>query len=300
MVDYIKRLLKNEQGFALVLVSIGMASLLGIMALVSDFGRLALARQKLVNAVDSGAIAGALELSSSQNPDLASQKATELAVVNGAPFEGVSVSIDGNKLTVEAVRNVEMIFSRLFGIQNRDVSAKATAAVGELTSYRGIAPLSIREQPLVFGQLVTIKFGSPDSPGNFGALALDGKGASNYKKNLIYGFSEEVHIGQKLATEPGNMSGPTDGIDQRLARCTDGCTFDNFKPDCPRVLVIPMYNNDIQGRDEIIVTGFAAFFIDRAISATDEIKGYFVKMASEGSINLANTPKSLYGAKLVE
>ncbi len=297
-------LLNNERGFALVIVSIGMVSLLGMMALVSDFGRIALTRQRLVNAVDSGALAGSLEFSRHQDPlageTYASQKAMELTVINGAPLTGVSVNVSNGHLTVEATQKVEMIFSRLFDIQSRNVRARATAVVGALSSCTGIAPLSIREQPLDFGQLATLKFGSPDSPGNFGALALAGKGASNYKNNLINGFSQEVHIGDELNTEPGNMSGPTDGIDQRLARCNDGCTFDNFRPDCPRILVIPMYDNDISGRDQIIVTGFAAFFVDRAIGSTDEIKGYFVRMASEGNIDTSKPANALYGAKLIE
>lgn len=306
MFKLLTRLVKDERGLSFFMVGVGMMALVGMAALVTDFGRLAHARQSLVNAADSAALAGARELTLNPDPstreDTARQKAVEVAVANGAPSGRITVSINEGKLSVDAGQSVDLVISRSFGINSRDVHAHAAAAAGGVSSYRGIAPLCIREQPLTYGELCTLKFGSPDSPGNFGALALTGRGSSNYRYNLINGFSQEVQIGDVLDTEPGNMSGPTDGIDQRLARCTDGCTYDNFRPGCPKILVVPMHNNDLRGRDTITVTGFAVFFVDREAtnSGSDEIKGYFVKMAAEGSIDTSRTVTGLYAAKLVE
>lgn len=300
------RLFKDERGLSFILASVGMMALFGMSALVTDFGRIALARQQMINAVDSAAMAGARVLSLDPDPSTrelaAQQQAINVAVANGAPAGGITVSIDGGKISVDADRTVELIMSRAFGVNSRNVHTHAAALVGSVTSYRGIAPLCIREQTFTYGQLCTLKYGSPDSPGNFGALALVGRGATNYRNTLINGFPGEVHIGEALETEPGNMSGPTDGIDQRLARCTDGCTYDNFRPGCPRVLIIPTYNNTLHGRDKITVTGFAVFFVDREAtqSGSDEIKGYFVHMAAEGAINTSTTPTGLYAVKLVE
>ncbi|MHB8918769.1 MAG: TadE/TadG family type IV pilus assembly protein [Desulfocucumaceae bacterium] len=306
MKNILSRLIKDERGLSFILVSVGMMALFGMSALVTDFGRIALARQQMINAVDSAAMAGAKVLHMDPDPSTrelaAQQQAINVAVANGAPPGRISVNFDDGKISVDAEKTVELIMSRAFGVNSREVRTHAAALVGSVTSYRGIAPLCIREQTFTYGQLCTLKYGSPDSPGNFGALALAGKGASNYKDNLIKGFSEEVSIGEVLNTEPGNMSGPTDGIDQRLARCTDGCTYDNFRPGCPRVLIIPLHNSDLQGRDSITIRGFAVFFIDResTISGSDEIKGYFVRMAAEGSINTSTSPTGLYAVKLVE
>lgn len=301
-----KKLIKDERGLSFILVSVGMMALFGMSALVTDFGRIALSRQQLVNAVDSAAMAGARVLSLDPDPSTreltARQQAINVAVANGAPAGGITVNIDGGKISVDADRTVELIMSRAFGVNSRTIRTHAAALVGSVTSYSGIAPLGIREQAFTYGQLSTLKYGSPDSPGNFGALALVGRGSANYRNTLINGFSQEVHIGDTLETEPGNMSGPTDGIDQRLARCTDGCTYNNFRPGCPRVLVIPLHNNTLHGRDEITVTGFATFFVDREAtqSGSDEIKGYFVRMAAEGDINTSTSPTGLYAVKLVE
>jgi len=304
---FINRFFREESGFTFFMCTVGIIALLGFTALVTDFGRISMARQRLVNAVDSGAMAAAQDLihiSDSYNRELeACQRAVDVAVANGVPSDGISVNIDGNNISVDAEITVELILSRIFGVKQRTIRAHATAAAGSVSSYTGIAPLTIYDQPLVYGQLYTIKYGSPTSPGNFGALALGGTGASTYKDNLIYGYDNKVRIGDRLKTKPGNMSGPTEGIDQRLARCTDGCTFDSFKPNCPRIIVIPIHRDeDLHGRDEITVTGFAAFFVDRENnnSDKDEIKGYFVRMAAEGDPDFLQPVTSLYGVKLIE
>lgn len=306
MKKLIDRFFKDQKGLTIILASVGVMALFGTTALVTDFGRLALTRQQLVNAADSAALAGAHDLTFATDPvagaDNARQKALDTAIANGAPPNGIVVSIDSNKITVDIEKTVGLIMSKPFGINERNIQAHAAAMVTGVSSYRGVVPLAIKEQPLTYGQISTLKAGSPNSPGNFGALALAGKGSKNYKDNLINGFSEEVEIGENLSTEPGNMSGPTEGIDERLARCDHNCTYDNFVPNCPRIIVIPMYSNDTQGRDTITVTGFAAFFIDREAtnSSSDEIKGYFVRMAADGAHDLLQPITGLYGATLIK
>ncbi|HBV98144.1 MAG TPA: hypothetical protein DEF36_14020 [Desulfotomaculum sp.] len=306
MLNYLSGLIRDQRGMSFFIVCVGMTALFGMTALVTDFGRIALARQRLVNAADSAAMAGARDLCFISDPltrELAArQRAIDVAKANGAPEEGITVNIENSKVSVDAQQDVNLIMSRVFGITHRNVSAHAAATVEGIRSYQGIAPLSIKEQPLEFGQMVTLKYGAPDSPGNFGALALTGRGSRNYRYNLIYGFEEPVYLNDTVDTEPGNMNGPTDGIDERLSRCSDGCTYDNFRPGCPKIIVIPMHRDDLQGRDYITVTGFAAFFVDReaTLSQSDEIKGYFVRMAAEGSPDPDNPIISLYGARLVE
>ncbi|MFZ5595958.1 MAG: pilus assembly protein TadG-related protein [Bacillota bacterium] len=298
--------IKDKKGLSFFMVCIGITAIFGMTALVTDFGRIALARQRLANAADSAAMAAARDMVLEPDPnlreDIARQRAVDVLAANVSGPHEINVSLDGNKVSVDARQTVRLIMSRVFGVMERPVSAHAAAEASAVTSYTGVAPLTIKEQPLEYGQMVTLKFGSPDSPGNFGALALNGRGSLNYKYNLINGFSQEIKVGDVLETEPGNMNGPTDGIEQRLDRCTDGCTYNNFRPGCPKVIVIPLHRDELQGRDEITVTGFAAFFIDResTLCADDEIKGYFVKMAAEGNTDLLKPITSLYGVRLVE
>ena len=308
MRNFLSRLIKDQRGMSFFIVCVGITALFGMTALVTDFGRISLSRQRLVNAADSAAMAGARDLCFISDPLTreieARQRAIDVAKANGAPEEGITVNIENHKVSVDAEQDVNLIMSRLFGVNQRVVRVHALAQVSSVTSYKGLAPMTIYDQPLTFGQMVTLKFGESNSstPGNFGALALGGVGSDTYRENLINGYQTIIRKGEKLWTEPGNMTGPTDGIGERLSRCTDGCTYDNFVPGCPRVIVIPMHKDMPQGRSEIKITNFAAFFIDResTLSATNEIKGYFVKMAVEGDTDLFEPVTSLYGARLIE
>ncbi|SHI34908.1 hypothetical protein [Desulfofundulus thermosubterraneus] len=74
------------------------------------------------------------------------------------------------------------------------------------------------------------------------------------------------------------MSGPTQGIDERLARCKNNCTVDHFEPGCPKILIIPVYDpsGTLHGRSQVKVEGFAAFLVDRADSEKAAGKGRIV------------------------
>lgn len=301
---FLKRFINDQQGIALVMVSAGMAVLLGFAALVCDVGLLMANRQRLVNVMDAAALAGVQDLP--DNPAQAIQTARDYAQKNNFDPNDlvVSVSFDNKSISVSGDKNVNMIFSRFFRIDSKTVSASSSATVEGLTSYTGIAPLTISDKEMEgihFGYKRTLKYGDPAlGPGNFGALSLGGKGASTYRENLINGYNKPIKVGDKLETKPGNMSGPTGGIDERIARCHDGCTYNHFLPGCPRIVIIPVHHYDpsIHGRDEVTVTGFAAFFIDRADSAKDEIEGYFVKTAGEGEASPSQVNYGLSAARL--
>ncbi|MEW6274867.1 MAG: pilus assembly protein TadG-related protein [Bacillota bacterium] len=303
------KLARDERGGALVLVSLAMLSLLGFGALVTDFGLYILARQQLLNAVDAAALAGAAEFSpAGSGEEAAAQRvAGEYAVKNGADPDTLEVFVetgsDGRKMVrVSAEKRVDFVLARLFGFESGTVQAGASAAVAGVTACRGVAPLLVPKQDFRFGERYTLKYGDPAFPGNFGALALGGRGASVYRHNLIYGYGGEIAVGDIVTTEPGNMTGPTGGIDQRLARCTRNCTIDNFEPGCPKILIIPVYEPDgpLHGRSEVRVAGFAAFLADRVDSEKDEIHGYFICTTVAGQADFSQpTAYGLYAVRLL-
>ncbi|BAF59629.1 MAG: hypothetical protein HPY89_07960 [Pelotomaculum sp.] len=294
--------LNNQNGLAAVMLCAGMAALFGFAALVTDIGLLAAKRQQLINTMDAAALAGAQELP--DNPAQAVQVARDYAGKNGFAPDSLNISISGDNRTISVAGRevVNTIFARVLGIYSKTVSAGSSASVQGLTSCQGVAPLTISDKELegdVFYTLKTLKYGDPSlGPGNFGALSLGGKGADTYRKNLIDGYSGILRVGETVETKPGNMSGPTSGIDERIARCREGCTFNRFTPGCPRIIIIPVhrYDPDLHGRDEVTITGFAAFFVDRSNSARDEIEGYFIKTAGEGE---AGPSQPDYGLRAV-
>ncbi|MDD5089545.1 MAG: Tad domain-containing protein [Candidatus Wallbacteria bacterium] len=98
--------------------------------------------------------------------------------------------------------------------------------------------------------------GSPDKPyqhqGNWGALALGGNGANEYRDNIKFGESNPDHslyyAGKQVYTEPGNMVGPTfQGVEYRI---------DNDK----LYVTVPVVDSlDVNGRKLVTILGFLYF-----------------------------------------
>jgi hypothetical protein len=116
------------------------------------------------------------------------------------------------------------------------------------------------------------------TPGNFGPIALGGRGGSNYEHNIVYGYEGVVRIGDVIDTETGSKVGPTRaGVNQlidmdpgaRLER-TPGGQWRVVSPkyginESPRIVPIPLYSVDwspANGRSDFKVTSIASFFIE--------------------------------------
>lgn len=170
------KLMKNQKGISLVIVTLAMVSILGCAAIVTDVGLTIIQKQKLSNAIDAAAL----------------------------------------------------------------------AAVFPITGASGVRPLAVEKFDFQFGTEYVLKQGAGGSyNGNFGAVALGGKGANNYRNNIKYGYGGLLRIGDWVSTEPGNMSGPTqESIDYLMNQCshTPKCTISQYDPSCPRVITIPIVN----------------------------------------------------------
>lgn len=306
----------DQRGAAFVLVAAGMVVLLGFAALVTDIGMLVLHKQRLSNAVDAAALAGAGELPA--NPVLAREIAENYALLNGYTSDPPLISADNgcpsSKITVTATRQVDFTFARVLGVNTGTVSARASAAVTALSSFKGAAPLSIPNQDFTFNTRYILKQGSnspepsPLGPGTYGALSLGGTGASNYEDNLKYGYDGRLTVGDEVDTETGNMSNPTKrAIDWRISQCNHSptCTPACFEPGCPRILIVPVYEpvNIENGQvKKIKIAGFAAFLVERVTGQGDEnyIEGYFIRLVADGDSVSGAADYGVKGVKLVE
>lgn len=301
---------------ALILVAAGMVAFTGLMAMVTDIGLLALNKQRLVNAVDAAALAGVHELPVS--PGQAKVMAVNYALQNGAnplePVVGEYLGATNTKLTVSATRKVDFIFARVLGIYSGTVGATAAAGLSGIRALRGAAPLAIPDQPFEFGVYYTLKLASnsdvpsPLGPGTFGALSLGGTGATTYENNLKYGYAGELQVGDVINTETGNISNPTTrAIDYRLAQChhIPACTSTHFDPACPRILLIPVYMENVETNGQIkniTISGFAAFLVDGAIGQGHDnyINGSFIRLVVDGETSSNQINYGLEGAKLIK
>jgi Flp pilus assembly protein TadG len=291
-----KRLTSGESGLALVLVSLAMVVLLSMTALVVDVGAVTLHKNRLANACDAAALAGAREL---PNTGAATQVANNYINLNGVSPDDTRIEIleGGKKIKVASAREVEFTFARVLGFTSTTVNADATAIFGAISSATGIIPLSVPEQELNFGHEYKLKVGAPGLvSGNFGALALEGSGADKYRTLIKEGYNGLISVGDWVTTEPGNMSGPTrDGINHRTSQCTHNCTVDNYDPSCKRVVIVPVYDPETMGggRNEVMVVGFAAFLLSKdAVKQGKEctVYGYFLQTTPPPSSSFSVDP----------
>lgn len=277
--------LREERGATVVLVAVGMVAVIGMAALSLDIGELVRVRAHLSDAAIAAALSAARELP--DNPNAARQLAVTVAHANGVD-DPVDVIISSSKtggpqdrVTVTVRGYATFRFAPVLGRNGANVVQSATAQVGTASGMRGLVPLGVQKGPFQYGQIYTLKSDDTLVPGNFGALALGGTGADNYRDNLQHGYSGVIKTGMQIETEPGDMTGPTEeGLQPRIA-ADPSATCETVKPGSPRILYVPIVDfTGVHGRDTVPVVGFAAFFL----SGVDKgkVTGCFLRLVSDG------------------
>jgi hypothetical protein len=143
----------------------------------------------------------------------------------------------------------------------------------------------------VNGVVIRLKDGDPRVPGNFGIVALDGRGADSYRDLVVDGYDGFVQVGDTLETEPGGKTGPTiqgvEGLvaldpDARMVRNSAGrwvVTSSRYPlNESPRIVPVPIYSvftAPDHGRTTFVVTNIASFFVEG--SDGHEVWGRFVQ-----------------------
>lgn len=124
----ITKIISSEKGSTIVLVTVMMTVLIAMIGIVVDVGYAFLEKQKIQNAVDAAALAGAQELTDTSK---ALAKAYELAIQNDLEQSAVQVSFEDSnrKIVVESTKNIQFSFVSVLNIVNTDVGAKAAAAI---------------------------------------------------------------------------------------------------------------------------------------------------------------------------
>lgn len=299
-----KGVYKKKSGSVLIFIAIMAVVLMGITALVIDVGMLVYQRQRLQNACDAAALAGAMQLPDKPTgDDGAVAVAKQYASDNGVTINDtdVTISADNKKITVNASRNLQFTFAKLLGINSGQVSAKATAVVAPVkTVGSGLRPFGVKEDDFHPGGQYTMKVGTPDNDGgDFGAIGLknkDGKdnGADVYRENIEFGSPKPYNIYDEVPIEHGNMAGPTiDGIQYLL---------DHNLTLVKVPIVKKLDNNTVE------IINFAIFNIDSCKYYPDkdngkghyEVTGTFKSMTSGEAGDEGQVDYGLRGVKLIE
>ncbi len=318
----IHRLHRNERGQVFFFV-VALISVLGGMAAIAvDLGSYTADRRDLQNAADAIALAASQDL-----PDQSETLATanEWAIKNGIDLSGMTVTVipqslpnePNPRVLVEVERDHDFTFGRLIGIDSKEVGASASAVRTSPGGGGGLMPWSVLQSAKSLaapGDEVVLKYDANNvENGNFGALDVDGGGASGYEDAITYG-SETPYCAESAVdcpypsvvdTKTGNMTGPTqDGVDYRIEGTETACdewgevVHENgdgthgLKADCNpfgpggndeslRVIIVPIIDSLCNGHCEVTIREFALFFLegygDGGCTGNDcEIKGRFI------------------------
>ena len=136
MTKLIRRLQKDEDGQAMILVVILMIGLIAVVGLVTDGGMVFSQRRELQNVADAAALAGATQIdedayraSAGETVSL-DQAAAYDAAVGYLEDEGglnYAVAVAPGRVEVAVSRRATTGFLRVLGIDGVDISASATA-----------------------------------------------------------------------------------------------------------------------------------------------------------------------------
>ncbi|HBT20209.1 MAG TPA: hypothetical protein DEA47_02390 [Peptococcaceae bacterium] len=306
----VRKLISEEKGSAVVVLALAMVALIGFAALVIDVGLLFAERTKMLAAADASAMAGVQDIFSSEQK--AEVSAEEYIEKNGFASSYFEINADAEERTVavKGKKLVSLFFARIFDEEAAFVSAEAKARAEGLVKASGVVPLGIEEQPLVKGQLYTLKIAAPPTVrgGTFGALSLGGTGADRYRENLKYGYDKPISVGDIIDTETGNMANPTrTAVEYRMQSCNHvpQCTHEHYERGCPRIVIVPVYEPYlIEGQQlkKVVVKGFAAFLLDGQTKVGTDcyIRGYFIDYVFKGETDDTQGDYGAYGVKLIQ
>ncbi len=296
--------MKQEKGQVAVIVAILLVVLVGMAAYAIDVGSLYQERRHLQTVADAAALAGAQELP--ERPDLAEQAAIEYAAKHEVIIDSSNIEISNtltsdpnwkDTITVIPINpGKQTYFAGVLGFNQVEVAAQATAIIAKPLHVGDIVPWAVDKEVydnISWEDEIVLKFSSPQEPGNFAALDLNGSGAADYRENIKYGYDKNLKPGDLIDTEPGNMAITRDAVNYRVEVVGDGWhTFGQItcnesmkvkKSNETQVVKVPIISfeeiNGGKGKD-IPIIDFGVFVITRIVGPNpgqSEIMGAFVR-----------------------
>lgn len=304
--------MQRRHGSTLVTFSLFSFVLMGATALAIDVGMNTFTRTRMQAAADAAALAGAQSLTVSET--LARNMAKAISLQHGYALADSDITFPSpTTIRVGWTSPVSSTFAHVLGITQFQVPVDATAQLKPMTLGGDLRPWGIPLQDFLnyqIGTTYTIKMGSHSDGytggGNYYSLGLDGGGARTYRETVIQGSRSRFKIGDMVATETGNMVGPTTqglnklvGQDPYLsydAALSAGVTHS------PRVVTVVLVDAAGlgNGHHEIEIKGFASFYVSQW-SDTGEVSGQFIDYATpNGQSQGQNVPNGTQVVALVD
>ncbi len=211
--------LREERGAVVIIVAAMIAALVGVLALVVDVGMLYQQRRQLQTAVDSAALAAAMEVAEGRGETAAQTVGASYVAQNKGTTAPVSTTVSfpsGTQVRVAATVDRDLWFARVFGRTSQGIGAQATANFGVATTVRDLMPIIVPEQSIAdhvgSDNPATFEFGEDRPVEPFTKTAtLDGS-TITYRITLIntYGRTVDVAIRDPLASNLTYVEGSAD------------------------------------------------------------------------------------------
>lgn len=306
----LKKLFNNEEGSVVVIVSLALIGILTMTALVIDLGNLFVTKSHLKKAANASVLSAGQELINTSNA--VENILTEVLEAHDEASSMIDNTIElGTRVSLKLRKEVPLTFAKLLGYPSYPVEVISAAQIQSMGKAKGAAPIGIDEAfHLEYGETYRLKVDQTEvDTGNFGVLALSGPGAQTYENNLLYGYSEEIKVGDIIDTQTGNIAGKTRSVvNERVSGCPySGEDLENHlleHRDCPRVLLIPVYrpyDHTTNQLKQVEIVGFAFFYLMEPMSLYDtSISGRFIKRVDTGYSDSEAVSRGAYSIKLVE
>jgi len=277
---HLRRALKEESGQSLVFFSISLLFIVVMLGIVLDLGYSTVMHRQMQFAADAAALAGARDLAGGESESTAITRMLDMLTANKADAQLSSYTVtNGSTTEVQARLSVPTFISGLFGLDEIQVEAYASAATGQMQEADNLMPFVTEEDEWVLGQPVTL-WGDNHGPGNFGWVRWTGQNPSTptLQSNIDNpSQSDAVAIGDLISGHPGVSFNPVQS---------------NLNAWIGQTVTVILYDpSEVQGSGNNLTytaKGFAHFIMTGTYSHGNdsEIYGTFVsKVTFGGTIN---------------
>lgn len=291
------KLIKKQEGNALILVGLAFLGLLSITGLVLDGGVLYMTKSHLQKTANAAVLSGAQELLESEAGVNAIANEVLLKHNEQGTLQNLLINME-KRVDIELTKEVPLTFSSLFGSETAPVSVTAAAELGIMGIGLNVAPIGIdANTDLELGQTRTLKVGPGSSTtGFFGILDLPRKDEANaamaYEMNLKYGWDEKLTVGDEVLTQTGTVAGGTKkGVKYLVDQCPEWKRGDPVIKDCGRSILIPRYIVNPNKTDFVTIVGFAFFFVVGEGKEPQSIEGIFYRDTGKGFVSTGHDVK---------
>lgn len=321
LADKLRKFKNGQQGAALVLVALAIVALIGFTALAVDGGYLYFRHTRLQDISDAIAIAAGIEVVSTSGNDKVKKDASfqkaieyaqlhELEVANQDKTGYTATITWGNeagdmiisfpeglsKIMVQMTIEANTFYARVLGTTSTPVAVTSIVQIGQASEQQGnMIPVAILRDNYERNIPYQLSLEPGDGfKGNYRFLDFPELPLPydklKFKDYLVNGYPGTLSVGDKIDTLPGEMVGQVTHINTRVNECNNHCqcTFDNINESCPRIVVVPIFDQEDfegePGKHPVTITGFAKFFIESYDEGSKILTGYFLEQLEPSEI----------------